>query len=106
MLININNRYVTKTYHYSEWWNVKIVTQKSRQECLCQLLWLWKLFWTIQLMQLDFKNGNLFKYWRNKNIFIYKTNDTCPENPRDTKLLELKIEFSKLGGIWKTYKVP
>lgn len=57
-------------------------------------------------MQLDFKNGNFLKYWRNKNIFIYKTNDTCPENPRDTKLLELKIEFSKLGGICKTYKVP
>lgn len=32
---------------------------------------------------------------------IYKINDACPENTRDSKLLELKIEFSNLGGYLK-----
>lgn len=37
-LMNFDNRYLSKTYYYSEWWNVKIISQE--QEYLYQLLWL------------------------------------------------------------------
>lgn len=37
------------------------------------------------------KDGNIFKYWRNKNIYLFTKQMIHPQkNPKDTKLSELK----------------